>query len=600
MTVLFVNMMNPWIISILLVFQIVLPLWGESETHYMRQLHSVAEIEKVAVRNPVQAADGFVWFVSEKGIGRFDGYRIVYFSCSDSVMATVCKAKTLDLCPDLENHLLWIHTEDGFIGSLNWLNGHFVSAPSATRGNYKKCHHGKVYHWLYCSDRGCCRVRYVNGAFEVEQYPHKIKEIQTDESDNDWILTDAGLFRNGFDKVLPSSKGIEHIALYRSLCLGVGQKHLLIYNRSRQIVRNTPLPASFQSLVQELDLRVQDEILWIYAGASVYSYQMVDGIFEIHPSVNSEGECLDSLFADKQYKRGFGTVVSQIVVDGRTIISPYDWVELPSSSNRIEVGVTNFNFQPEGEGVYQFFLEEIDSGWSVPSSSPVAVYENLPAGDYRFHVRASLDGQHWSSEGICIFSIATPWWQKITVWLIIGAIVLLGVCVCLMLRYVKRTKANRQFGKGKESLSLLNGEDEPRKIAVPWHQMKLDEYQQFAEKKEKSSFLKDERFKLLLEDAISQHITDPHFAMDDLAMKLGIGRTRFYIRTKEVMGCSPAELLRNRRFEYAAKLLRSTDLTIDEIRKTCCFSNSSNFYNSFKQRYGVTPYQYRTLIEVES
>ena len=40
-------------------------------------------------------------------------------------------------------------------------------------------------------------------------------------------------------------------------------------------------------------------------------------------------------------------------------------------------------------------------------------------------------------------------------------------------------------------------------------------------------------------------------------------------------------------------VLIETDLNIDEIRERCGFSNSTAFYNYFKQQYGVTPRQYR-------
>ena len=47
------------------------------------------------------------------------------------------------------------------------------------------------------------------------------------------------------------------------------------------------------------------------------------------------------------------------------------------------------------------------------------------------------------------------------------------------------------------------------------------------------------------------------------------------------------------RLEYAAKLLRTTKLTVSEIMFKCGFSNKSYFYREFLKQYGVSPKDYR-------
>jgi AraC-like DNA-binding protein len=92
---------------------------------------------------------------------------------------------------------------------------------------------------------------------------------------------------------------------------------------------------------------------------------------------------------------------------------------------------------------------------------------------------------------------------------------------------------------------------------------------------------------------MEEHIEDPNFNVEVFAACANFKRTQFYTKVKQVTGISPVELLRKAHMEHAAKLLKETDLNIDDIRMRCGFSNSTTFYNYFKQHFGQTPRQYR-------
>ena len=56
---------------------------------------------------------------------------------------------------------------------------------------------------------------------------------------------------------------------------------------------------------------------------------------------------------------------------------------------------------------------------------------------------------------------------------------------------------------------------------------------------------------------------------------------------------TPGKWLNDKRLDYASQLLLSSDLNINEIGYECGFSNSSHFNKSFKDKYQVTPKQFR-------
>lgn len=58
------------------------------------------------------------------------------------------------------------------------------------------------------------------------------------------------------------------------------------------------------------------------------------------------------------------------------------------------------------------------------------------------------------------------------------------------------------------------------------------------------------------------------------------------------LGKSFSEILLEQRMERATALLRGTTLTIEEIALMLGYSNSSNFYKAFREKFGISPREY--------
>ena len=102
------------------------------------------------------------------------------------------------------------------------------------------------------------------------------------------------------------------------------------------------------------------------------------------------------------------------------------------------------------------------------------------------------------------------------------------------------------------------------------------------------------------EDEISQvvrymeeHYPEPEISMTALADAFDLSTTRFSLSFKERMGMSPLEYLTLLRVERARELLLSTDLTIRDISAQVGYYDSGSFIRRFKQVTGETPLQYR-------
>jgi hypothetical protein len=99
--------------------------------------------------------------------------------------------------------------------------------------------------------------------------------------------------------------------------------------------------------------------------------------------------------------------------------------------------------------VYRYKLEGFDNEWKYTDfSSRVAVYSQLPQGDYTFLVSASNDGKNWGNPTVLKFTILSPWWQS---WWFISllALAILGIIYSIYVRRLNVYK-NQQILLEKE------------------------------------------------------------------------------------------------------------------------------------------------------
>ncbi len=81
--------------------------------------------------------------------------------------------------------------------------------------------------------------------------------------------------------------------------------------------------------------------------------------------------------------------------------------------------------------------------------------------------------------------------------------------------------------------------------------------------------------------------------LPELSNILGYSKTYTATWVKKHFGSTFTELLQQNRSETAAQLLRSTDLSIEEIIKLCGYENATFFRKVFKGRYMKSPLEYR-------
>lgn len=122
-------------------------------------------------------------------------------------------------------------------------------------------------------------------------------------------------------------------------------------------------------------------------------------------------------------------------------------------------------------------------------------------------------------------------------------------------------------------------------MEVSEYQSSIDNHYQYISNK---SFQVIQSVKEYIEQDMTKHIT-----IKELSAIFGISQTSLKDNFKAVYGYPPYEYLKRFRMNYAARLLKTTSLSVADISTQIGYENSSKFSSAFSNVYGVAPLSYR-------
>jgi len=93
-------------------------------------------------------------------------------------------------------------------------------------------------------------------------------------------------------------------------------------------------------------------------------------------------------------------------------------------------------------------------------------------------------------------------------------------------------------------------------------------------------------------DIIFENIENESFNLDDLGTKMNISRSSLYRKLREISNLKPVDFIKKVRLNYAAKLLLSKNMPINEIAWRSGFSDPKYFSKCFLQEFGCYPKNY--------
>jgi PAS domain S-box-containing protein len=141
-------------------------------------------------------------------------------------------------------------------------------------------------------------------------------------------------------------------------------------------------------------------------------------------------------------------------------IMPYN-INLQPGDDHLTFDFIAFDFQNPAGIQYQFMLEGFDQNWSPLTTENTVTYSYIPAGEYRFIVRAKNSDGIWSEEISFAFSIDAPFWKKKWFYAMLLPITVILFYIFLFIRTRNLNRAKRQLEeKVRERTSELNAQKE--------------------------------------------------------------------------------------------------------------------------------------------
>ncbi|HTL10625.1 MAG TPA: two-component regulator propeller domain-containing protein [Chitinophagaceae bacterium] len=398
------------------------------------------------------------------------------------------------LCIDQQQRV-WVATIGDGIAILNEASGKFTKIPlDTTLGPalatnnvlaLYTAHDGTIWAGstagMYTIDPKTLRMN----AFKTHPLLHalagtRVNEFMEDSDGNLWIATHNGLYRyNSQAQTLQQFSTADGLAANRCLVLyqdkqgciytGTGDGFSIItkqgkissYNRSNGLLYD--YCAGF----------LQDSTghIWIANGKCIIDFDPDSGQMQYYdenvglskegfrPSsclMTSEGEMLwgsrsglNYFFPQQLAKHTSGIKVSIYEMDkGDSILhlAGNEHVSLSYGDNSVLFRFTAINLKGSRGIRYSYMLTGYDKQWQTGTDIREARYSSLPAGNYSFLVKASIDGINWINAGNNVsISIVSPIWQQW--WFITAAVLLLGVAVWWFVR-----NRNRTIQKQREAL----------------------------------------------------------------------------------------------------------------------------------------------------
>jgi signal transduction histidine kinase/ligand-binding sensor domain-containing protein len=131
---------------------------------------------------------------------------------------------------------------------------------------------------------------------------------------------------------------------------------------------------------------------------------------------NSEGIIRYDGNLRKDYGADYPSLIRRVTInEDQTLYAGAERVaepsaeKLPHEQNALRFEYSATHYENPAETQFQVMLEGFDPHWSAWSDESKKDYTNLPAGDYRFRVRAKNVYQHLSQEASFNFAILPPW-----------------------------------------------------------------------------------------------------------------------------------------------------------------------------------------------
>lgn len=162
-------------------------------------------------------------------------------------------------------------------------------------------------------------------------------------------------------------------------------------------------------------------------------------------------------------------LLEEILTDRQEIKNYGEQIEVQPGQDNLEINYTGLSFVNSPLVKFRYRMEGLEENWNDVGTRRVAYYNNIPPGNYTFHVLAANRDGVWNQEGKSIKFVVRHFFYQ-TTWFYISAI--LSVFGVAFLIFYNRISQLKKIALAKTSFAeqlIESQEAERKRVAAELH-----------------------------------------------------------------------------------------------------------------------------------
>lgn len=220
---------------------------------------------------------------------------------------------------------------------------------------------------------------------------------------------------------------------------------------------------------------------------------------------------------------------------------------------------------------------------------------NMEPGYYEVEVLSSMTPDHWPAEPYTwIITVHQPWWRSTGIYYLL-VLVIVGLVMANVIIYNRNVKMSMMRHNEEYSVIQRVKQFAHRCEAQGSEILSPNKLMSKREEDGVSQVMSREFVEVMLRlvpyiinDNNSQDIT-----MKELVERSQVSRSQLFSLLSANVDKNPHQLIKRLRIQEAAQLVRTTEMSVEEIAEACHYSSPNYFLATFYHYYRMTPEDYR-------
>jgi AraC-like DNA-binding protein len=221
---------------------------------------------------------------------------------------------------------------------------------------------------------------------------------------------------------------------------------------------------------------------------------------------------------------------------------------------------------------------------------------NMESGQYEVEVQASMTLDDWQTEPfVWIVTVHQPWWRSTGIYYLL-ALVLFSLLLANFLMYNRNVKMrmvrhNEETDVVRRVMQFANRcEAQRTEELAPNKLMQEGGDEEGAHQVMSRDFV---NVMLKLVPYVISQKDVKKITMKELEQSAGVSRAQLYQLLSSNIDKNPRQLIVLLRIEEAARLVRTTEMSFEQIADECRFVSPNYFFAAFFHHFRMTPEDYR-------